>query len=190
MNERWTQVFTMMLKQGLTRDILKETMNSNMIHFRKWADLFFNTLKDNDIPFLIFSASGLGYDAIYHCIQNENKLSSNISIISNSFIRDENGKAIAVKEPIIHSFNKGETVVKDLPVYEQIKEKKNIILLGDSLGDAHMADGFEYENIIKIWFLNHDTPENREKFEEKFDLIILNDGPMDEINALLHKIIN
>lgn len=35
MNERWTQVFTMMLKQGLTRDILKETMNSNMIHFRK-----------------------------------------------------------------------------------------------------------------------------------------------------------
>jgi 5'-nucleotidase len=62
-------------------------------------------------------------------------------------------------------------------------------LLGDSLGDPHMADGFDYETIIKIWFLNKDTPENREKFQEKYDLIILDDGPMDEINEILRKIL-
>jgi len=65
-------------------------------------------------------------------------------------VRDENGKAIAVREPIIHSFNKDETVVKNFPIYKDIKDRKNIILLGDGLGDAHMADGFDYENIIKI----------------------------------------
>jgi 5'-nucleotidase len=65
-------------------------------------------------------------------------------------VRDEDGKAIAIKEPIIHSFNKGETVVKDSPIYEEIKERKNILLLGDSLGDVRMADGFDYENILKI----------------------------------------
>jgi hypothetical protein len=62
-------------------------------------------------------------------------------------------------------------------------------LLGDWLWDAHMADGFDYENIIKIWFLNNDTPENREQFQKTFDLIILDDGPMDEVNSLLAKIV-
>jgi 5'-nucleotidase len=61
-------------------------------------------------------------------------------------------------------------------------------LLGDSLGDVRMADGFDYENILKIWFLNNDTPENREQFQKKFDILILNDGPMDEVNEILKQI--
>jgi len=52
-----------------------------------------------------------------------------------------------------------------------------------------MADGYEYENIIKIWFLNDDTPEHREQYQKRFDLIILNDGPMDEVNVILKKIL-
>ena len=190
MQEWRTRQFGEILRAGITRDIIKQTMKSDMIIFRSWYENFFDILATNTIPLLIFSASGLWYEAIYFCLENKNKLSDNIDIISNAFIRGEDGKAIAFREPIVHSFNKGETIVKNLPIYEKIKERKNIILLGDSLGDIHMADGFEYENIIKIWFINHDTPENREKFEEKFDLIILNDGPMDEINNLLHKIIS
>jgi 5'-nucleotidase len=62
-------------------------------------------------------------------------------------------------------------------------------LLGDGIGDAHMAHGFEYKNIIKIWFLNHDTPENRKQFQEKFDIVILDDGPMDEVNEILRAIL-
>ncbi|PJA48965.1 MAG: hypothetical protein CO170_00930 [candidate division SR1 bacterium CG_4_9_14_3_um_filter_40_9] len=78
---------------------------------------------------------------------------------------------------------------KDFPIHEKIKDRKNILLLGDSLGDVHMADGYEYENIIKIGFLNDDTPEHREQYQKRFDLIILNDGPMDEVNAILKKIL-
>jgi hypothetical protein len=62
-------------------------------------------------------------------------------------------------------------------------------LLGDGLWDAQMADGFDYENILKIWFLNNDTPDNRKKFSETFDLIILDDGDMEEINKILKKIL-
>jgi cellulose synthase/poly-beta-1,6-N-acetylglucosamine synthase-like glycosyltransferase len=62
-------------------------------------------------------------------------------------------------------------------------------LLGDGLWDAQMADGFDYKNIIKIWFLNNDTPEHREKFSQVFDLIILDDGPMDEVNEIIKKIV-
>jgi hypothetical protein len=52
-----------------------------------------------------------------------------------------------------------------------------------------MANGLEYDTIIKIWFLNNDTPENREKFSEVFDLIILDDGPMDEVNEIIKQIV-
>ncbi len=93
----------------------------------------FDILKNYNIPLLILSASGLGYDSVYYCLKHENKLYDNIDIISNDFVRDENGKAIGVREPIIHSFNKDETVVKNFPIYEDIKERKNILLLGDGL---------------------------------------------------------
>ncbi len=188
MHEWWSNKFWLMLKYWLTKDMIKEAMKSDKIIFRSWSDCFFDLLTNNNIPLLIFSASGLWQDGVGYCLENKNKLSENISIISNSFLRDKHGKVLGIKDPIIHSFNKGEAAVFDLPIYNKIKERKNIILLGDSLGDADMAQGFNYKNIIKIWFLNHDTPENRKQFQEKFDLIILNDWPMDEINVILKQI--
>ncbi len=189
MEKRWDEQFTLMIEYGLTRKIIQEAMASEETNFRPWCGEFFDTLHDNTIPLIILSASGLGYDSIYYCLKHENKLYDNIDIISNDFVRDESGKAIGVREPIIHSFNKDETVVKDFPIYDEIKDRKNILLLGDGLWDAHMADGFDYENIIKIWFLNNDTPESREKFSETFDLVILGDWSMDEVNKIVEKIL-
>jgi len=188
MLEWWIRQFAVMLKAGLTKDIIEQTMKSDAIGLRIWHEYFFDILKDNDIPLLIFSATGLWYESIYYCLRNEHKLSDTISIISNDFIRDEKGKAISIKEPIIHSYNKDETVIRELPIYEKIKDRKNVLLLWDSPGDAHMADGFDYKNIIKIWFLNHDTPENRKLFQEIFDLIILDDGSMYDVNNIIEKI--
>jgi len=189
MTKRRDEQFTLMLSYGLTRKIIEDAMDSEETNFRVWCADFFDTLHNNNIPLLILSASGLGYDSIYYCLKHEKKLYENIDIISNDFVRDENGKAIGVREPIIHSFNKDETVVKNFPIYENIKDRKNILLLGDGIGDAWMADGFDYETIIKIWFLNNDSPENREKFSEAYDLIVFDDGDMEEVNNLLKKIL-
>lgn len=189
MMKRRTKQFALMLEVGITRDVIKKTVQSKLVNFREWYEIFLDTLKDKDIPLLILSATGLWYEAIYFCLENVKKLSDNIDIISNAFIRDQTGKAIGVREPVIHSFNKDETVIKNFPIYEDIKNRKNVLLLGDSLGDAKMADGFEYEHILKIWFLNNDSPEHREKYSEAYDLIILGDGSMDKVNEILKKII-
>lgn len=189
MQERRMTQFALMIRCGITKDMINRSMQSDKVVLRKGSDLFFSLLQEKNIPLLIFSASGLGYQAIQYFLTHEQKFSSNINIISNDFIRDEEGRAIGVKEPIIHSYNKNETIVHELPLYDKIVSRKNILLLGDSLGDVHMADGFAYENIIRIGFLNHDTPEHRQQYQEKFDLIILNDGPMDEINKLIQGIV-
>lgn len=188
MLERRTNQFQAMIECGLTKNIIQEAMKSDTIVFRNWHEEFFDILLEKDIPLIIFSASWLWYFAIHSLLQNDNKLNPNINIISNSFIRDENGKAIWIKKPTIHSFNKDETAVRDFPVYEKIKHRKNILLLWDSLGDVDMANWFDYENIIKIWFLNKEVDKNIEQYKNSFDAVIADDGDMDYINDLLRKV--
>ena len=48
-------------------------------------------------------------------------------------------------------------VYLSMEIYKKIKDRKNIILLWDSLWDHHMSDGFDYDNIINIWFLIKNT---------------------------------
>lgn len=189
MHSRRKDQFQLILKSWLTKDIIKHVVDTEEIPFRDWYSDFFDLLKSKDIPLIIFSSSGMWYEWIYYTLQKIDKLSDNIHIISNAFIRDENDKVIAIREPIIHSLNKDETVVSDIPVYQDIKQRKNILILWDSPWDADMANGFDYENILKIWFLNHDSPENRELFLSKFDMLILGDWPMDEINKLIQLIV-
>lgn len=189
MQEWRTVQFKLMLDSWLTKDVIQKTMQSEKVILRTGYEIFFTTLEKNNIPLVVFSASGLWYEGISYWLQSVRALTKNIHIISNNFIRDTQGNAIGVQEPIIHSFNKSETTIKTFSFYQEIVERKNVLLLGDSPGDVHMADGFDYEHIIKIWFLNNDTPANRTLFLEKYDVVILNDGSLDYVNDLLKKII-
>lgn len=188
MHSRRKDQFELILQSWLTKDIIKHVVDTEEIPFRDWCSDFFDLLKSKEIPLIIFSSSGMWYEWIYYTLQKIDKLCDNIHIISNAFIRDENDKAIWIKEPIIHSFNKDETAVRDFPVYQDIKHRKNIILLGDSLGDVDMANWFDYENIIKIWFLNKEIDKNIEQYKNSFDVVITDDGDMDYINDLLRNI--
>ena len=69
-------------------------------------------------------------------------------------------------------------------------KRKNIILLGDSIGDLGMVEGFNYKNIIKIVFLNENIKEKLENQKKVYDVLILNDGSFEYVNKLLKDIIN
>jgi 5'-nucleotidase len=81
--------------------------------------------------------------------------------------------------------NKNETVIQALPFFEIIKDRKNILLLGDSLGDIGMAEGFNYENLINIGFLNENVEDNLEPYKRNYDVVILNDSSLEYVNGLL-----
>lgn len=78
-----------------------------------------------------------------------------------------------------------ETVIKDYPIYKTVKNRRNVLLLGDSLGDIGMITGFDYENIINIGFLNDEIENNLDQYKDNFDVVILNDSAMHYINKLL-----
>jgi len=122
-------------------------------------------------------------------LNQEGLLFNNIYMIANLFEFDENGKVVKIKEPIIYSLNKAEIALKDFPIFEKIANRKNVILLGDGIDDNGMIEGFDFDEIIRIGFLNENVSENKQKYLENFDVVITGDGDMNYVNDLLKQIL-
>lgn len=189
MHEWWTTHFDLLIKSGLNRKDLENVVKSGKVKFREGALEFIDLLHANKIPLIVMSSSGLGGDTIAMYLDEQGRLYDNIHVISNSYKWDEKGNAVSVKKPIIHTLNKDETAIQDFPAFDIVKDRKNVILLGDSLGDVGMVKGFEHDNLIKIGFLNEEADEKRELYKGSFDIVILNDSDMKYINDLLAEII-
>lgn len=189
MKEWWTKHFELLIDSGLNKKHIESIVDEGIIQFRKGAENFLKTLNKNKIPLIIISSSGLGYDSIEIFLKKNKNMYDNIHIISNSFKWDKDGKAIGINEPIIHVFNKDEQSIKNYPVYDLIENRKNVILLGDSIGDLGMITGFNYDNLIKIGFLNDNIEENLELYQKHFDVVLTNDSDMAYVNELVGEIV-
>ncbi len=186
MREWWRAHFELLVECGFNKKVIEEIVAKGGIEFRKGTLEFIDNLHENNIPLIIMSA-GPG-DMITEYLKKDGRLYGNVHVIANFYDFDDNGVAIRVREPIIHSMNKHETEVKGLPIYEELIRRKNALLLGDGLGDLGMIEGFDYENLIKVGFLNYNVEDSLEKFKENFDVVLLNDASMDYINGLLRDI--
>ena len=184
----WKTHKLLLIEAGLNIKDIKHIVDNGPLEFREGASDFFDLINNENIPLIIFSASGIG-EAIPLYFKKINKLYDNVHIVSNSLSYDESGKAVSIKEPIIHVFNKGEIALAGFPIQQELKDKKNVILLGDSLGDLGMTEGFDYDNIIRIGFLNYEDEEKLEDYEEKFDVIITGDSDMNFVNDFMKEIL-
>ena len=187
MHEWWQKHFALLVSSGLNKKVMDEIVSKRTLKFRVGALDFIDSLHKNNIPLVIMSA-GPG-DMISQYLKQEARLYNDIHIIANFFEFDKNSKVIKVKEPIIHSLNKKEIFVKDFPAFSDVKERKNVILLGDGVDDIDMIEGFAYDNLIKIGFLNENVEENLPEFKKNFEVIIENDGDMEFVNNLMEEII-
>ena len=187
MLEWWKTHYELLIKCNLNKKDIERLVSEDKIKLRENTDEFFYILNKNNVPLIIMSSSGLG-DAISMVLLKNKLLFSNVGIITNKFIWDENGKAIKIQEPIIHSLNKKEIEVKNYPLFNQIKDRKNVILIGNTIADIDMIEGFNFENLIKIGFLNDENETPLEEFKKSFDIIILNDGNFDYVNELIKEL--
>ena len=171
-----------MIKSGINKEVFIDIAKKKLVLPRKGLREFINLLKKNEIPLLIFSA-GLG-DIIREFLIKKKCFNKKIKIIANFFKFEENGKVNGYESDVVHIFNK-----KEVEHQENFPNRNNIILLGDNLGDLGMVEGIDYEEIIKIGFLNEKIEEQKEEYLKNFDLIILNDGTLKEVNKILKEIL-
>jgi cytosolic 5'-nucleotidase 3 len=188
MEEWWNKHLELVIKFGLRKEILKAVAIDGLLEPRFGLFKLLKILDKNNIPLLIFSA-GLG-DVIKDDLESNKVLTNNIHIISNFYKFNKYGKVIGYKSKPIHPFNKNEIEVKSHPYYNKIKERKNVILLGDSIGDINMAEGIKHNCVLKIGFLNENIKENLNQYKEIYDMVILNDGTIKKVINIVEKIIN
>lgn len=189
MMEWWTSHNALLVESGLEKSDLKDIVESGHVKFREGVSDFLKSLYEKNIPLVILSASGAG-DTIEMFFENSGMNYDNIIYVTNQFEWDNDGRAIGIKEPIIHSMNKDETVLENLPeIYARIKDRKNVILLGDGLGDLGMVKGFQYENLLSIGFLNDKVNELELSYREAFNVVLTGDGNFVPVNDLMGELL-
>ena len=190
MHEWWSKHFQLLIESGLSRKDIMDVIQSGVVEFRDGAVKLLDLLYEAQIPLVILSSSGLSGDAIELYLKQEQKMYENVYIVGNSFEWDSDGKATSIRKPIIHTLNKDETVIQELYFYNQIQDRTNVILLGDSEGDVRMIAGFSYDEIIRIGFFNDPERESLNEFKKLYDVIVTQDGPMDYVTGIVKEIIN
>lgn len=188
MKKWWHEHHELLIKCGLDQESINAVVAKKTLQLRTGTLNFVDILHNNNIPLVIMSAAPAYMIARY--LAQEDRLYDNIKIIGNWYIFDANGKMIGVEEPIIHVLNKREITLGDKPEFAEIKKRRNVIVLGDTLEDTDMITGFDYDQLIKIGFYNQPTDENLDKYRETFDIVITGDGNMNYVNELLQKIIS
>jgi HAD superfamily hydrolase (TIGR01544 family) len=187
MQEWWSNHWNLFIDYKITEAQLKTIVADGKVYPRKNLDVFFDVLHSNKIPTLIFSA-GMG-NIIQIFLEQEDFLKDNVHIISN-FLEMTDGVATSFKKPLIHVFNKNESVIKDSQFTPKVLNRKNVLLLGDSLADIDMANGFDHDCVLKIGFLNDKVEERRAQFNELFDIVLEGDGSMQPVIDILDQILS
>lgn len=188
MREWWDAAHNAMIKYGVTKQLLNRICAEHPLIFREGAHDCFIKLTQMRVPMIIMSAAP--GDMIERYIKLFDRVYDNIHIIANWYDFDANGKMIGAREPVIHSLNKYEITLNHLPIFDEIKKRPNVILMGDGIDDTGMVVGFDYENLIKIGFYNQKTDEHLELYKQHFDVIITGDGSMEYVNEILDVLLN
>jgi cytosolic 5'-nucleotidase 3 len=186
MQEWWQNHEKLLIESGMHEKVIDDVLEKYPKIFRDGTLPFLDYLNSHNVPLLIFSA-GIG-NLIEGYLKKENKLTSNIHILSNTFNFNSDGYATGYKNRIIHVMNKSETKIEDKKYRDLISKRNNVILLGDSLGDLGMVNDLDSNLTIKIGFLNENIENKLDSYKSNFDVVITNDGSMNYINKLLDEL--
>lgn len=147
----------------------------------------FRKLRDAGVPVLVFSA-GLG-DIVEAVLKLNGVLFENVKVISN-FLKYKNGYLDGFSnEKLLHVFNKNEHALEQ-DYFRSLKRRKNVLLMGDSIGDAGMIDGMEEtNNVLKIGFLYDQVEHSLPSYMEKFDLVLIDDQTMNVPTDVLRRML-
>ncbi|KPP77108.1 cytosolic 5'-nucleotidase 3-like, partial [Scleropages formosus] len=184
MVEWWTKAHDLLIEQKIQKDRLAVVVRESDAMLRDGYKLFFDHLQEKGVPLLIFSA-GIG-DVLEEVIQQAGVFHPNVKVISNYMDFDETGTLQAFKGELIHTYNKREGALLNTELFQELRTRPNVLLLGDSLGDLTMADGVHsMENILKIGFLNDKVEECKEPYLSAYDIVLEKDETLDIPNAIL-----
>ncbi|KAI8539635.1 hypothetical protein RHMOL_Rhmol09G0198100 [Rhododendron molle] len=201
MEEWWEKTHALLIEGGLTYDAIKNSVANATIEFRDGVVELFEFLEEREVPVVIFSA-GLA-DIIEEVLRQKlHRSFKNVRIVSNRMVFNLSGQLVSFRGKTIHVLNKNEHALDmAAPVHDQlgdtngpvednasVKKRTSVLLLGDHIGDLGMSDGLNYETRISVGFLNHIVADSVESYRKAFDVVYLNDAPMQGVVNLVSQL--
>lgn len=132
-----------------SNEILEIAQSCNGI-LRDGTEEIFKKLYNTHVPIVVFSA-GLG-DMVEAVLRYHNALYDNVKIISNFLKYNGNHLDGFKNNMLIHAYNKNECALEK-DYLKVLGEKQNILLMGDTIGDADMVERMNAKTVLKIGFL-------------------------------------
>ncbi|XP_067012732.1 7-methylguanosine phosphate-specific 5'-nucleotidase [Anabrus simplex] len=168
-------------------DEMDQVLQNVCADLRTGSEEMFRSLLEAEVPVLVFSA-GLG-DMVRAILRHHKVLHPNVHIISN-FLDFEGSILKGFKGQHIHAFNKNEHAIENSEYFKLLTGRNNVILMGDVIGDADMAEGVkDAKAVLKIGFLYDRVEESLNSYLDHFDVVLVDDQTMDVTNGLLSLIL-
>lgn len=179
MQEWWEKSYVVMIKAGVTKQMIKEICSSKYVQLRDGVREFLSLMAKSGIKVIIFSSSSAGGYSIKYLLQLHQFLTDNVSIVSNQLEFNQQGLMTGYKKPIIHISNKTAHTLYQNQVLDQNKLYKQCLLIGDSPDDALMANGLNCQEVFKVVFAD-----DCEHYQQLFDHVLPVEGGFGEIIEL------
>lgn len=206
MTQWWRDSSNALVAQRPKMETLFKAVSAAKVDIRPGFATVVQLAYQHDIPVVVFSAGITQViEEVLRRLGPTDLLLSNVHVIANDLIVDaEENIVTGFREPLMHSLNKkdtsvqlvqnhGRTATATHPWFQPISDRKNVLLMGDSVGDAHMSDGYEGDpdvTILKIGFLNANEEKLLDSYRKAFDIVVLHDGPMVPVAQFVADIIN
>ena len=178
----------LLIESKLSLNHIENVVKSWIIKLRDWCHDLLNKLDWLWVPVIVLSASWIWTDSISIYLKEHLDKNQKLYIISNWYKWNEEWLAVDWLEPIITSSNKDETVIteENFPeIYNEIKDRKNVIIIWDKIEDLNMSDWLWSDVALKIWFLNSWNEEKIDFYKKHFDIIINWNQWMQEIEKII-----
>lgn len=185
---RWENI-ALLMQERLQYDVLRETIALDKILIRDGTEHLLDFTKEENIPFVVFSASSIGFDAIILTFWHRGIDFDPHYIVANRMIRDHNWYLTGHEGELIHSLNKKEEIIwgnkKYKAIQDHISQRPHAFVMGDQIHDAYMVAEKPDGIIIRVGILNTDDKAKQEEFLEHFDIVIPRDGHLHKFNDIL-----
>ncbi|OMJ90370.1 hypothetical protein SteCoe_7286 [Stentor coeruleus] len=180
MKEWWAKSSAIIIQDKYDQKELEKVVDDSNVYLRYGIDNVMKICEDFNVP-IYFVSAGLGNVIDYFFRSLGFRL--NLKIFANYLDLDDEGKLTKLSEPAIVSVEKSK-------VLQGMKLKSHILLMGDMISDCTIVQEGNYEEIIRIGFVNNPDTANLNRYQENFDFLILNDGNMVAVEKILKLILS
>lgn len=196
MVEWWQLSHGLMVEARLHRSMISKAVEDGIangkIELRENMAFMFSLLHQNQVPTLVFSAGV--QDIVCGVLSHYALLTTNVVVVSNAMKFSESDELIGFDDFLIHSGNKTYSSVKGSIHDTSTQTRDHVLVIGDNLGDANMANGMEDGRkgvkLLKVGFLNTFSQGKLVAYQTTFDIVITHDSDSNAINALIDLVVN